>query len=76
MPHAITTTISEQQYLFLNAYSKKYNKPKNYVLEQGLKLLEAQTLEEAVRVGFEERFDEYKGINREFSEVQSISIAK
>lgn len=74
MSHAITTTISESQYLFLDTYAKKHKRPRNYVIEQGLKLLEQQSLEEAIREGFKEHSAEYKKINSEFAGVQSLSL--
>ena len=49
MNRTITTTLSAPKLSFLESYAKKIGKPKNYVLEQGLELLEQYTLEEAIR---------------------------
>lgn len=72
---AITTTISDPYYTFLDEYAKAQRKPRNFVLEQGLELLKKQTMEEAVKSGFAERTDEYRAINEEFHDTQIVSIA-
>lgn len=46
---SITTTLSTEKSTFLESYAKRIGKPKNYVLELGLELLEQKLLEDAVR---------------------------
>lgn len=71
---AITTTISEPYYAFLDQYAKKQGKPRNFILEQGLELLKRQALEEAIKTGFIERMDEYRTISAEFHDAQLTSL--
>lgn len=73
---AITTTISEPYYVFLDQYAKQQKKPRNFVLEQGLELLRKQSLEEAIKIGFSERIDEYRTFNADFYDAQMTSITQ
>ncbi len=73
---AITTNISDSYYVFLDQYSKKQKKPRNFVLEQGLELLRKQAMNEMVKAGFAERIDEYRAINAEFHTPQTSSISR
>jgi hypothetical protein len=76
MNRTITTTLSAPKLSFLESYAKKIGKPKNYVLEQGLELLEQHTLEEAIRAWFEERISEYRDLNEDFARAQITSMSK
>ncbi len=70
----ITTTLPAKEYAFLSMRAEATSKPKNAVICEALRLLEALSLEEAVRKGFEDRTGEYAEIAGEFHQVQKQSL--
>jgi hypothetical protein len=74
MSIAITTTLSQTAYQFLDTYSRTHKKPKNALIEEGLELLKAKKLEEEIEKGFIARKEEYKKVASDFRGVQSLSL--
>ena len=74
MNHTITTTMEHSIYTFLDEQSKVLKKPKKYIIEEALKLYQKNQLKAQIEVWLNERYWEFKTINKEFSEVQLNSI--
>ncbi|NVP17420.1 hypothetical protein HUU51_01755 [Candidatus Gracilibacteria bacterium] len=74
MNHTITTTMEHSIYTFLDEQSKVLKKPKKYIIEEALKLYQKNQLKAQIEVGLDERYGEFKTINKDFSEVQLNSI--
>lgn len=74
MNHTITTTMEHSIYTFLDEQSKVLKKPKKYIIEEALKLYQKNQLKAQIEVWLDERYWEFKTINKEFSEVQFNSI--
>ncbi|MDD3144601.1 MAG: hypothetical protein PHV23_00660 [Candidatus Gracilibacteria bacterium] len=74
MNHTITTTMEHSIYTFLDEQSKVLKKPKKYIIEEALKLYQKNQLKAQIESGLDERYGEFKAINKDFSEVQLNSI--
>lgn len=74
MNHTITTTMEHSIYTFLDEQSKVLKKPKKYIIEEALKLYQKNQLKAQIEVWLDERYWEFKTINKDFSEVQLNSI--
>jgi hypothetical protein len=74
MSIAITTTLSQTAYQFLDTYSRAHKKPKNSLIEEGLELLKAKKIEEEIAQGFSTRKEEYKKVASDFGGVQTLSL--
>lgn len=74
MNHTITTTMEHSIYTFLDEQSKVLKKPKKYIIEEALKLYQKNQLKAQIESWLDERYWEFKAINKDFSEVQLNSI--
>lgn len=74
MNHTITTTMEHSIYTFLDEQSKVLKKPKKYIIEEALRLYQKNQLKAQIEVWLDERYWEFKTINKDFSEVQLNSI--
>ncbi len=74
MSQVITTTLSEQVYVFLNNESKKYKRTKKSIIEEAINLYKKIKLENEVKKWLEERYGEYGDISNESFSVQCESV--
>lgn len=74
MSSPITTTLSPAKHEFLIRYSAQIHKPKNYIIERGLELVEREYLAEQIRTGLADRQKEYGDIVETFRVAQIDSI--
>lgn len=74
MNYTITTTIEQSIYLFLQEQAKNTKKSKKHIIEEALKLYQKNQLKAEIEAWLDERLEEYKTINNEFSQIQLNSI--
>ena len=74
MNYTITTTFKKETYAFLKKESKRRKSPLNKILEEWISYYKKQQLENDIAAWMQERYQEYKDINSEFSAHQLKSI--
>jgi len=74
MNYTITTTIEESIYSFLQQQAKTTKRSKKSIIEEALKLYQKYQIKAQIEAWLDERYEEYKAINNEFSEIQLTSI--
>ena len=74
MNHTITTTLESKIYNFLNYESKDKNVTKKSIIEDALEDYMQKQLENDVKNGFQDRYEEYRDINSDLINAQVCSL--
>ena len=74
MNHTITTNLEHSVYTFLDQQSKLTKKTKKSIIEEALKIYQKNQLKSQIESWLNERYNEYKNVNKDFSDIQLNSI--
>lgn len=74
MNYTITTNLEASVYDFLSEQSKKTKQTKKSIIEKALKMYKKYQLKAQIEAWLEERYGEYKELNKEFINAQINSI--
>ena len=74
MKYIISSSLSDDVYKFLLRETAARYTTRSKIIEEALHLYEQKKIEQEVEQGFKERYEEYRKINEEFSDIQRRSI--